>query len=279
MMNLRKLSVLAIAALLITSISGVSAIHGTARAATSTPTLPSTSLTDLITSLINSVGDDTFSIIDLTTLVSSVTAPTPLVSSASAASALHYAPTMAAPASSGTSTQHYGPYASGSTDSGTCGNDWANDLFDRHFTVFQNRNDGSLLVVEQFKDGSFTTPASDSPPTNFSPGACETSTTPAGTVSNGVTGSLHGYFIIPLPGETQTSTSPFCDAVGGTNSGCNTTTFINTHFSPACYSATCPVTTFFFHYAAGGQGLLINEWKNASADRGGNHGDIRSANL
>src|SRR5258708_25701119 len=28
-------------------------------------------------------------------------------------------------------TQHYGPYASISTDSGTCGNDWANDTFDR----------------------------------------------------------------------------------------------------------------------------------------------------
>jgi hypothetical protein len=283
MMNLRKLSVLAITALLVTGISGISAIHGTAKAATTTASLPSTSLTDLITSLINNVGDDTFSIIDLTTLVSSVTAPTPLVSSASAASALHYAPTMAAPASSGTSTQHYGPYASGSTDSGTCGNDWANDLFDRHFTVFQNKNDGSLLVVEQFKDGSFTTPASDSPPVNDSPGACETSTTPAGTVSNGVTGNLHGYFVIPLPAtESQKSTSPFCNADTSSNTGCDTTTFIDTHFTPACYlggSGTCQVTTFFFHYSAGGQGLIINEWKNASADRGGNHGDIRSANL
>src|SRR2546427_2595856 len=85
-------------------------------------------------------------------------------------------------------TQHYGPYASGSTDSGTCGPDWANDMFDRHFTVFSQ--DGTFSIVEQFKDGSFTTPASDSPPTNFSTGVCEASTIPQGTVSNGVTGNL-----------------------------------------------------------------------------------------
>ncbi|HYY48431.1 MAG TPA: hypothetical protein VFA17_07080, partial [Thermoplasmata archaeon] len=45
-------------------------------------------------------------------------------------------------------TQHYGPYPSMSPDSGTCGNDWANDMFDRHFTVFNKA--GSLVVVEQF---------------------------------------------------------------------------------------------------------------------------------
>src|SRR2546426_8407707 len=50
-------------------------------------------------------------------------------------------------------------------------------------------------------------------------------------------------------------------------------------FQSCCYPATCPVTTFFFHYNAGDQGLIMNEWKNASSDRGGNHGDIRSANL
>src|SRR2546422_8482733 len=150
-------------------------------------------LTDLITSLINSVGEDTSSTIDLTTLVSSVTSPTPLTPSTSAAT-IHYTPMTAAPASSGTSTQHYGPYASGSTDSGTCGNDWANDLFDRHFTVFTHPS--GITIVEQFKDGSFITPASDSTTPNFSPGACETSLIPQGTVNNGVTGSLHGYFII-----------------------------------------------------------------------------------
>jgi hypothetical protein len=170
-------------------------------------------------------------------------------------------------------TQHYGPYTSTSPDSGTCGNDWATDTFDRHFTV-RNNPDGTFTVVQQFKNGSFLTNA------GFSPGSCDFSDgSPPGTVNAGVAGSMHGYFIIPLPpGTTQSSTSTYCDANAMTNTGCTTTTFINTHFSPACYPATCPVTTFFFHYSAGGQSLVEHEWKNASSDRGGNHGDVRSTN-
>jgi hypothetical protein len=48
---------------------------------------------------------------------------------------------------------------------------------------------------------------------------------------------------------------------------------VNTHFTP-CYPFTCTVSTFFDHYSAGDQGLAVHEWKNASCDRGGNHGDI-----
>ncbi len=174
-------------------------------------------------------------------------------------------------------TQHYGPYASGSTDSGTCGNDWANDTFDRDFTV-HNNPDGTFTVVEQFKNGSFMTPASDSVSPNFSPGGCQSSITPAGTVNNGITGSMHGYFMIPLPpGTTQTSTDSNCEANVPANTNCDTATFVNSHFD-CTYLVTCSVSTFFFHYSAGDQSLLLHEWKNASADRGGNNGDIRSAN-
>ena len=63
-----------------------------------------------------------------------------------------------------------------------------------------------------------------------------------------------------------------------TNVDCTTTTFMNTHFT-ACYPFTCTVTTFFFHFSAGDQQLVEHEWKNASADRGGNHGDIRSVDV
>jgi len=178
-------------------------------------------------------------------------------------------------------TQHYGPYTSGSADSGTCGNDWATDTYDRHFTV--RDKDGLITVIEQFKDGSFVTPAPIGDPfaSNESPGACETGGT-FGTVNPGITGNFHGYYIVPLPaGTTQTSSSPYCDAVNGNNTNCTTTKFIDTHFTP-CYAdtiGTCPVTTFFFHYSAGDQGLVEHEWQNASNDRGGNRGDIRSTNL
>jgi predicted glycoside hydrolase/deacetylase ChbG (UPF0249 family) len=58
---------------------------------------------------------------------------------------------------------------------------------------------------------------------------------------------------------------------------CTTTSFIDSHFTPACYPAICPVTTFFFHYNDPNQALIDHEWTNASPDRGGNRGDIRSA--
>jgi hypothetical protein len=162
--------------------------------------------------------------------------------------------------------QHFGGYASGSPDSGTCGNNWANDTYNRNFTV-QSNPDGTLTVIEEFKDGVFTTVA------GASPGGCDTN--PGGTVAAGVTGSLHGYFIIPLPAQTQISMDASCVA-GNPSADCTTTGFINSHFAPACYPDLCPVTTFLFNYSAGNPALSFHEWKNASADRGGNSGDIAS---
>jgi hypothetical protein len=167
-----------------------------------------------------------------------------------------------------TPTQHYGPYASESTDSGSCGPDWADDLFNRDFTVRSN-GDGSYTVVEQFKDGSFTAFG------GVSPGACDGFTNHGSTVAAGTAGSMHGYFIISNVGP-RTLNSPYCDAANSTNDDCTTATFINTHFT-ACYPATCTVTTFFDHYAAGDQSLRFHQWKNASADRGGDDGDIASS--
>jgi hypothetical protein len=171
--------------------------------------------------------------------------------------------------SSGNGTQHFGPFPSSSSDSGTCGiQDWAQDTFDRHFTVRSNGSGGGT-VVEQFKDGRFITN------TTASPGACETGSKHGSTIVAGKTGSMHGYFIISNVGS-QTSTSPYCNAVAMTNDNCDTQTFIETHFT-CTYQVTCQVTTFFFHYAAGDQSLLYHEWRNASDDRGGNSGDIATS--
>jgi hypothetical protein len=165
-----------------------------------------------------------------------------------------------------TPTKHYGPYASSSPDSGTCGNNWAEDTYDRDFTVRFN-GDGSYAVVEQFKNGSFATNS------GLSPGACETTYANHGsTITSGKSGSMHGYFIISDTGP-PTSASPYCNAVAMNNVGCTTQTFIETHFG-CIYQVTCAVTTYFDHYAAGDQMLLYHEWKNVSADRGGDDGDI-----
>jgi hypothetical protein len=185
--------------------------------------------------------DDVFSTADLTTLLAPLT-----------------------PLGTGNGAQHYGPFASESPDSGTCGNNWAQDMFDRHFTVRATAT--GFTVAEQFKNGSFMTDE------GASPGACQfddgSSTL---LVTGGLRGTMHGYEIITIVG-TQPSTSPFCDAVLMTNENCDTATFIDTHFAGASN-----VSTFFFHYAGQdgtNQTLIEHEWKNASEDRGGNHGDI-----
>src|SRR5438874_13760886 len=88
----------------------------------------------------------------------------------------------------GHAAQHYGPYPSGSPDSGTCGPTWATDTFDRHFTVKTNQ-DGSFLVIEQFKNGSFVTNAGLNP----SPGSCDTTDgSPPGMVNMAIAGTKHG---------------------------------------------------------------------------------------
>jgi hypothetical protein len=244
MQSIRKLSP-AIALVALSIAVGVVSV----RASPETPQLGTATLTSLLSSIINNVntvGDDTFSTMD-----PSAMSPPP--------------------------TQHDGPFAGSSTDSGTCGNDWANDVFTRFFSIFSMN--GAIVVVEQFKNGTFTTPASDSPSLNPSPGACDNGQTyDGGVVNNGVTGSFHGYFIIPIPsGITETNNSPHCDATTGADSDCNTTTFIDTHFSGCAYPAVCSVTTFFFHYSGGlGQGLIANSWIDSSPDRAGEIGDIRS---
>ena len=157
----------------------------------------------------------------------------------------------------GNGTQHYGPFAGESPDSGTCGvNDWANDTFEREFTV--RATPTGFTVVEQFKRGAFTTIE------GVSPGSCDSDDTPPGTIRADVTGSMHGYEVITVTG-TQTNSNPSC----GTNP-CTTAGFLASHFA-----GSFAIGTFFFHYAAGDQGLLVHEWKNASDDRGGNHGDIQ----
>jgi hypothetical protein len=249
MHSIKKISA-AIALVALSMAVGVVSVRGSPE----TPQLGSTALTPLLSTLLNvanTIGNDQFSTVDLTTLVDPST----------------------------TATQHYGPYLSDSPDSGTCGNNWADDMFNRHFTVFMDRLSGAILVVEQFKDGSFSTPSTTPPNSNQSPGACNTAPPPTGngsTLNPGVTGTLHGYFMIePIVGGSQTSMDSHCNAFTMTNTDCDTTTFINSHFAP-CYPVTCTVSTFFFHYAAGDQGLIEHEWTNASPDRGGNRGDIRS---
>ncbi len=157
-------------------------------------------------------------------------------------------------------TLQFGPFASGSPDSGTCGNDWADDTYNRFFTVVTNE-DGTARVVEFFKDATFTTRA------GLSPGACENGAT-THAVTAGIQGRFQGYFLISVIGGTLKRDAVCTVATCGT-----TKDFVNTVFGVMTYD----VTTFLFNYSSSDQQLIQRHWKNASDDRGGNRGDIRTS--
>ena len=164
---------------------------------------------------------------------------------------------LAAASPAAAATARYGPIASMSPDSGTCGNYWANDTFQRVFTVNNTTaaSDGSYSVREDFVHGRFVTLAGKSP------GACNSGTDNGGMVGVGVTGRMGGTFSIVVKGGTY-------HAIVCTQANCGTTAdFIASAFGA---TATYDIPSFFFRYVTRCNGV----WVNASADRGGNRGDI-----
>lgn len=152
-------------------------------------------------------------------------------------------------------TRQYGPYNIGSPDSGTCGNMWADDSFQRFFRVDTRRQrDGSYDVVEQFKNGSFVTRA------GASPGGCERGNPNPPTIPAGIRGKMQGQFWIRVRNGTF---NPNANPVN-----VNTAQFVSAVFGSG---ATYEVYSFSLNYNAKNRG----EWRNASRDKGGNHGDIR----
>jgi hypothetical protein len=166
-------------------------------------------------------------------------------------------------ASADQASAHYGPINSSSPDSGTCGNDWANDTYKRLFDAGTVANpDGTYTASESFIAGRFVTVAGPSPD------ACDPSGTAGSAIAAGVTGSFNGNFVITVTGGTFDPNAT-CDA-----SSCGTTAdFVTTVYGA---SATYDVTSFGFTYHANGPGLSSREWRNASADQGGNGGDIKN---
>ena len=161
----------------------------------------------------------------------------------------------------------FGPYPSTTTDSGTCGIDWAQDTVNREFKV-QLVGFMTYRVTEKFKDGTFSTFPGDVP----SPGACDSSDgTGPGTVAGGVSGSFQGYDMISITSATYTPGTASCAPPCA-----STNVFLVSVFGPAG-AATRNDYAFFFHYVSNDHSLVYHEWKNASCNRGGNHGDIQSA--
>ena len=157
----------------------------------------------------------------------------------------------------------FGPFAGASGDSGTCGPDWANDTFQRVFMV-KGAGTGTWSVREAFLNGDFTTIGT------ASPGACQGAKPHGVLVAPGITGEFGGFLAGTVTGGTYNPNG--CDTVPTT---CNTTAgFIAAVFGPA---AAYNVTTFSFRYNAEGENLVFDHWVNASANLGGNRGDIATS--
>jgi len=164
----------------------------------------------------------------------------------------------------GQDSVHFGPINSGSPDSSTCGGNWANDTYKRVFNMPTTPNAGtSYSGTESFIDGRFVTMAGPSPD------ACDPNGTAGSTIAAGVTGSFHGSFQVVVSNGTF-------DPNATCESGCDTTaSFVATVYGTAATYTTGPSFTFTYH--ANGPDLVQREWQNASADEGGNVGDIRSS--
>lgn len=145
---------------------------------------------------------------------------------------------------------------SGSPDSSTCGNNWANDTFNREFDVQQNGD--TFVLTEFFKDGHFVTID------GASPGGCETQSDHGLLITAGVTGSFHGFDSGPVTGGTYNP-----DATCG--NPCNGGAFVAAFFGSG---ATWDTPDFSFTYEGQGGGLLFRRWTNAST---GNIGDIATS--
>ncbi len=144
-----------------------------------------------------------------------------------------------------------GPFASTSPDGGTCGGPWANDAFDRVFTVHDN-GDGTFRLKEEFRNGTFVTtgPAS--------PGACEATDHHGLTVQAGVVGSFNGFLMGTVSGGTFNPGA--CDVTPAACSA-STTGFVTAVFGPG---ATLATATFNFEYSSSDQSLAYHHWQDKS---------------
>jgi hypothetical protein len=168
--------------------------------------------------------------------------------------------------SSGGGTQKLGPFPSTSPDGGTCG-PWANDTFDRSFSVHDN-GDGTFNVTEDFRDGTFTTIG------GASPGGCEISGNHGTTVNGGIVGEFQGF----LSGTVTSATFNPKGCDGGMQ--CATLAgFLKAVFAPT-ETFTCTSgfggCDFNFEYHSSDQSLEYHHWQDKSDNHGGEQfiGDI-----
>jgi hypothetical protein len=147
-------------------------------------------------------------------------------------------------------------------DFGTCNNVWAQDSFNKFYTITPNK-DGTYNVQVNYKDGTFVTQAGKSP------GACESGADNGNTVAIGITGRTHQEYNGTVIGTLM------ADATCGT--GCfDTTSILNTLFQAGWSWVILPDGghwTWTGHYEAGSNGTWFDTSVNWPLN---DRGDITS---
>jgi hypothetical protein len=138
----------------------------------------------------------------------------------------------------------------GADDIGTCNNVWAEDSFNKFYTLTVN-HDGTYNLQVNYKDGTFITN------TGKSPGACESGTYNGSTVAAGVTGKTHQEYNGTVTATTSPNRNPDC----GANNGCTrASNFLNAVFGAGKWSYNNPDNPFSWenHYEAGSNGTWFD---------------------
>jgi len=146
-------------------------------------------------------------------------------------------------------TRQFGPFASTSPDGSSCGFAWAQDTFNRSFTVHDNGN-GTFSVHEDARDGVFTTSGATSP------GACETTPHHGSSVRAGVTGRFQGFV------DYTVTSSAFNPNGCPTASACNTRGGFLASVFPGGSLASCQ--GFNYEYSSNDSGLTYRHWQDKS---------------
>jgi hypothetical protein len=151
----------------------------------------------------------------------------------------------------GPGTQQFGPFVLNTTDGGSCGNSWANDTFERRYTVISNGEDN--FTVREKDKGAFVTIAGESP------GACETTPHHGAIVGAGITGNIVGSADFTVDSATYNPNGCNADpSVCSTRAG-----FVTAVFGGGAV-ATIAFTAFNFEYASSDQSLAYHHWQDKS---------------
>jgi hypothetical protein len=146
----------------------------------------------------------------------------------------------------------------GADDIGTCNNVWAQDSFNKFYTLTANL-DGTYNLQVNYKDGTFVTNA------GVSPGACESGIYNGSTVAAGVTGRTHQEYNTTVTATASPNRSPNC------GSCLSATSFLNAVFGAGNWTRTA--FGWKDHYEAGSNGTYFDTDVNWPLN---NRGDITS---